>query len=186
MMEPTISTSGLVHQAGTFQTLTEALDYAATGQTGVNFYGSDGELHEPLTYAEIRSKALSLAGKLAFRFPRGSHIGLIAETSSAFLVSFMACQYAGMLPAPMSLPAAFGGREAYKWQISRMAQTAALVAVMTPAEFKELVGEVMTELNIPVFDLSGDDLYRRNITMPKLGCYSRYFVGKKKKLAIHF
>lgn len=158
MKEPTVSSSGLEHKPGTFETLTEALDYAATGQTGVNFYGSDGELYDPLRYADMRARAVSLAGKLAYRFPRGSHIGLIAETSSAFLVSFMACQYAGMIPAPMSLPAAFGGREAYKWQISRMAQTAALAAVMSPAEFSDLVTEVMSGLDIPVFDLSGDDL----------------------------
>ena len=158
MLEPTISASGIKHRAGTFETLTDALDYAATGQTGVNFYGSNGDLYEPLKYADMRERALVLAAKLAAKFPRGAHIGLVAETSPAFLVAFMACQYSGLIPAPMSLPAAFGGRDAYKWQISRMAQTAALAAIMTPQDFMELVSGVMDELNVPVFDLSGDDL----------------------------
>lgn len=164
MVMPTPSVSGIAHQAGTFKTLTDALDYAATGQTGVNFYGSDGSLVAPVTYKELRDHSIVMAGRLAAAFPRGSHIGLIAETSSDFLVAFMACQYAGMLPAPMSLPAAFGGLEAYKWQISRMAETASLRAVMSPAEFKELVRDVMQAQDVAVYDLNGSDLGEQSIT----------------------
>ena len=108
MTSPTLTNSGLEHRPGTFQTLADALDYAALGKTGVNFYNSEMALNASLTYADLRDGARAMAGRLAAQFPRGAHIGLIADTSSDFLVSFMACQYAGMISVPMSLPTAFG------------------------------------------------------------------------------
>ncbi len=155
---PTPLASGLDFRCGTFSTLTEALDYAALGQTGTNFYASDGSLVEAVPYSELRERALKLAGKLSGSFPRHARVGLIAETSSNFLTAFMACQYAGVIPAPMSLPAAFGGREAYEWQISRMAHTADLAAVLTPAELMEIVSSAMSGMGVPVYTLDGSDL----------------------------
>lgn len=49
---------------GEFPTLVEALDYAAEGQTGINFYSGKGELAVALPYALLRSRARSLARKL--------------------------------------------------------------------------------------------------------------------------
>ncbi len=158
MTTPTSSVSGLDHVPGTFRTLWQALDYAAQGQTGVNFYNSETAVYASLTYTELRDRARALAGKLAARFQRGAHIGLIAETSPDFVVSFMACQYAGMIAAPMSLPAAFGRRETYKWQIAKITETAALATVMTSADYRALIEDIVAEQSIPVFDLSGDDL----------------------------
>ena len=40
-----------------FETLHEALDYAARGKTGVNFHSVKGELSYVLTYAELRERA---------------------------------------------------------------------------------------------------------------------------------
>lgn len=158
MTYPTPTDSGLDFRPGQFDTLSAALDYAAKGATGTNFYSSDGSLVEAVSYADLRTRSLALAGRLAASFPRLTRIGLIAETSPDFLVAFMACQYAGIIPAPMSLPAAFGGREAYEWQISRMAHTADLAAVMTPAELMNIVGSAMSGMGIPVHALDGGDL----------------------------
>ena len=158
MATPTTSVSGLTHRPSDFKTLTDALDYAAMGETGVNFYGSNEQLATAMPYREMREKALKLAGKLAATFPRQSHVGLVADTSPEFLVAFMACQYAGIIPAPMSLPAAFGGRDAYKWQIAGMARTAALVAILAPETLFDLLSEIASEQDVPVYDLSGSDL----------------------------
>ncbi|MEM8775525.1 MAG: AMP-binding protein, partial [Pseudomonadota bacterium] len=158
MAEPICSARGLAHIPGTFETLTDALDYAAIGENAVHFHDSGQEDAVSLSYTEMREKALALAEKLAARFERHSHIGLIAESSPDFLVAFMGCQYAGMVPAPMSLPAAFGARETYKWQIARIAETAALSSVMASQHFFDLVKDIVSEQGIPVFDLSGSDL----------------------------
>ena len=52
-------------QEGGFATLTEALDRAAQGPTGLNLYGLRGELIEALPYATLRERARAMAGRLA-------------------------------------------------------------------------------------------------------------------------
>src|SRR3546814_18445443 len=46
---------------------------------------------------------------------------------------FFGCQYAGLVPAPMPLPLAFGGRAAYLRHIRRMIETAGAAAAFAPA-----------------------------------------------------
>ena len=101
---PTLNES-LSHKVGGFATLTDALDYAARGETGYNFYELRGGLACKLPYAEVREKARALASKLAAKFKRGDRIALVAETSPEFAITFFACQYAGLIPAPMPSPA---------------------------------------------------------------------------------
>ena len=86
-----------------FSTLTEALDYAALGETGCNFVNLRGEVYAAVPYSALRRDAMALARRLAARFDRGSRLALVAETSPDFLTTFFACQYAGMIPAPMPL-----------------------------------------------------------------------------------
>ena len=157
-MIATPSASALAHRPATFQSLAEALDYAAQGQTGVNFYDAGPTLTASLTYADLRDQAMALAGRLAHHVPRGGHIGLIAETSPDFVVAFMACQYAGLVAVPMALPAAFGGREAYSWQIAKIIETAGLDMLMSPTGLRAMIDEIVAERGVPHFDLNGSDL----------------------------
>ena len=101
---------------------------------------------------------MAMAGRMAAIFDRGARIGVIAETSPDFVVTFMACQYSGMVPAPLSLPAAFGGRQTYEWQISNMARSAGLSAIFAPLALHEMLGPAAAEHDISLFDLSGNDL----------------------------
>lgn len=154
----TLTASGVDFRPGDFASLCDALDHAATGATGLNFYASDASLADSLTYAGLREAARAMARRLAGSFPHLSRIGLVAETSKEFLTAFMACQYAGLVPATLSLPAAFGGREAYEWQLSRMARTADLAAVLAPDELRDLLTGILVPLDIPVFAMTGADL----------------------------
>lgn len=158
MLKPSATDSGLTQRRGTFPTLAEALDYAATGQSGLNFYAADASLIATITYRDLRARALAMAGRLAAAYPRNARIGLVAETSQDFVTAFMACQYARLIPAPLTLPAAFGGKEAYAWQVSRMAQTADLAVVMAPDELRGLLISAVAPLGIPVLSLAGSDL----------------------------
>ena len=93
-------------RAADFSTLSEALDYAALGQTGCNFYGSRGHLSAVLSYADLREQALSLARKLlSLRLDRGARVAIVAETDPNFHRIFFACQYAGLVPVPVSASA---------------------------------------------------------------------------------
>ena len=70
-------------QAGGFTTLVEALEYAAQGDTGFNFYGGKGQLQDVLTYTQLETKAQSIAGRLlALDLERGARVALIADTES--------------------------------------------------------------------------------------------------------
>ena len=111
VVTPTPTAPERRHRAADFATLTEALDFAATGPTGVNLYSLRGELAVAMPYAQLADEARGLAGRLlAAGFAPGDRIGLIAETNDEFIRSFFACQYAGLIPAPLPLPAPLGGR----------------------------------------------------------------------------
>ena len=113
-----------------FATLTEALDFAANGPTGVNIYGLRGELIAPIPYVDLRARARALATRLlAAGLKPLDRVGLVAETDADFVVAFFACQYARLTPAPLPLPAPLGGREAYVEQITRMLTSAQASAV---------------------------------------------------------
>lgn len=118
---------------GGFTTLTEALDFAAAGPTGVNLYGLRGELVEAIPYAELRRRAIAMAARLlALGLKPHDRVGLVAETDADFVTAFFACQYARLTPAPLPLPTPLGGREAYVEQIGRMLTSAKAAAVFGP------------------------------------------------------
>jgi fatty-acyl-CoA synthase len=117
-----------------FATLTEALDFAATGETGVTLHSLRGEVAEGLSYARLREQAIALAARLlAAGLVAGERVGLVAETDGDFIRAFFACQYAGLIPAPLPLPAPLGGREAYVAQIGRMLRSAEASALLGSA-----------------------------------------------------
>ncbi|MBT8472125.1 MAG: fatty acyl-AMP ligase [Marinicaulis sp.] len=131
----------LEHQAGGFASIPEALDYAARGETGVNFFNLRGEVYASMAYAEVLEKAKLLADKLAGRYERGARIAIIAETSPTFLLTFFACQCAGLVPAPMPMPVNLGGKDGYLRQITQMISGADAAAAIGPAELKEFLME---------------------------------------------
>lgn len=132
-----------------FSTLAEALDYAAQGPTGLNFYSGKGVLTEVLPYAELRRQALILARRLlGSGLKTGDRVGLLAESDGDFARAFFACQYAGLVPAPLPLPAAFGGKEGYISFLRRMIQGADAHAVFGPAVLAEWLADAVKGLDL--------------------------------------
>ncbi|WP_293681191.1 fatty acyl-AMP ligase [uncultured Phenylobacterium sp.] len=132
-MTPTPTAPDRRYHPGGFATLTEALDFAAAGPTGVNLYGLRGELIEAMPYAELRTRARALAARLlASGLKPLDRVGLVAETDADFVTAFFACQYARLIPAPLPLPAPLGGRDAYVEQVGRMLGSAKAAAVFGP------------------------------------------------------
>jgi len=132
-LSATPSTDSLPVRKAAFATLTDALDYAATGARGLNFYSGKGQLIDVLSYRDLRREALVFARRLRTAgFMPGERIALIAETSSAFVRAFFGCAYAGIAPVPMPLPMAFGGREDYVHHIHGMLQAARVSGVFGP------------------------------------------------------
>lgn len=124
-----------------FATICDALDYAARGETGYTFYNLRGEAASTLPYREARERAVALAAKLAGRFQRGDRLAIIAETSPDFIITFFACQYAGLIPAPMPMPVNLGGKDGYINQIRQMISGAKAAAAIGPETLREFLEE---------------------------------------------
>jgi fatty-acyl-CoA synthase len=123
----------LPRRFGDFPTLPDALDYAADGETGLNFYNGKGELAAALPYRALRLQALSLARRLLRAgLNRGDRVAIVAETHPDVVAAFCACQYAGLIPALLPLPPAFGGKDAYIEHIRRLAGAARASALFVP------------------------------------------------------
>ena len=145
---PTPTVNGaLPLKCGGFHSVCEALDYAAGGETGYNFYNLRGEVTASLPYKVLKERALDIAGRLAARFERGSRIAIVAETSPEFISVFFACQYAGLAPAPMPMPVNLGGKDGYIQQIKGMIIGADAAAAIGPASLREFLGEAAA--NVP-------------------------------------
>jgi len=130
---PTPTSTGQARRLGDFTTFTEALDYAAEGNTGFNIYSGRGQLLEALPYERLRTEAQEVARRLiGLGLKRGDRVALIAESDGDFARIFFGCQYAGLVPAPLPLPAAFGGKDGYIATIRGMIQSSGAAAVVVP------------------------------------------------------
>ncbi len=149
--EPTPTASGIAQRAGDFASLTEALDYAADGASGLNFYSVRGEVTEALGYGELRRDALALARRLlGLGLQPGERVAMVAETSPDFVAAFFACQYAGLTPAPLPLPLAFGGRETYVGHVRRLVAAARATALLAPPTLIGWLSPLAEETGLPV------------------------------------
>jgi fatty-acyl-CoA synthase len=129
---PTTS-PGLALRRGDFDTLWEALDYAAKGLCGYNFFSAKGDLQRVLTYRELRELARDFGQALvALGLERGDRVILVADTDADFAIAFMGCQYAGVLPVPVAIPTSLGGKEAYIAQLRHQIEGCGAAAAMAP------------------------------------------------------
>ena len=149
LSEPTPTDPGIRTRLADFTSIADALDYAARGAAGLNIYSGRGELREVLPYALLREQAVTLARRLlALGLRPGERIGLLAESDGDFARTFYACQYAGLVPAPLPLPVAFGGKEGYIAFLRRMIQSADAHAVFCPEILKDWLNEAVAGIGL--------------------------------------
>ena len=131
---------GIPGPEGEFKGLADALDFAARGRTGYNFYGGSGELEAVLPYAQLRQQAIETARRLVhLGLPRHARVAIIADTAPLFHHFFFACQYAGLIPVPMPAALQMGGGDAYVGQIRRMMESCGASAAVAPDSFLDLL-----------------------------------------------
>jgi fatty-acyl-CoA synthase len=133
ILNPTPTAADRTIRKGDFPTIAEALDYAADQPTGINIHSLRGELVEVLPYSRLRDQARELAGRLlALGLSPGDRVAIAADSDGDFLRAFFACQYAGLAPAPVPLPAPFGGKDVYVEHVRRMILSARARAAFAP------------------------------------------------------
>lgn len=153
MAPPPLPTrSNLPQRLGDFANLAEALEYAAGGETGLSFHDGRGEVTCALAYRQLREEALDLAGRLLHAgLQRGERVAIVAETHPEVVAAFLACQHAGLVPALLPVPAAFGGREGYIDHIRRLALAARASALFVPESLKPWLAPVAQEMGLKAF-----------------------------------
>jgi fatty-acyl-CoA synthase len=132
-----------------FSNLAEALDYAAAGVTGCNFYNGRGAIDTVLPYEQLREEALGLAHRLlGLGVERGARVALAAETDPDFLRFFFACQYAGLVPVPLPVPITLGSHKAYVSQLKTMLASCRPSIAAAPGSIVPLLNEAADGLEL--------------------------------------
>ncbi|MEM8918215.1 MAG: fatty acyl-AMP ligase [Pseudomonadota bacterium] len=135
-----------------FETLGDALDYAAKGRKGFNFHDARATLVKVYPFSELREDALAAAHRLmAFGVKPGDRVALIADTEPQFCALFFGAVYAGALPVPLPLPTSFGGKESYVDQIGVQLDSCDPCILLFPDEITELASAAGASRDIPVF-----------------------------------
>ncbi len=154
------STPYKVEPQSKYASLAAALDAAADGQTGYNFYNAKGELEHQLPYSVLREEAMVLARKLAsLELPRGARMAIVADTHPLFHRYFFACQYAGLIPVPVPAALQLGGSEAYIRQLRLLLQSCTASVAVAPPSFVDFLHEAGAGLDLAV--CGGSELFER-------------------------
>ena len=146
---PTPTEHHLERRYADFATLSEALDYAAKGDTGCNFYTGTGELSAVLPYSRLRDDAHAIAYRLrGLGLKRGDRVALVAETNPNFQRFFFACQYAGLVPVPVPPPLQLGGGNEYIGHLRRLLFDSQARVCVGPSVFGAFLAEASEGLHL--------------------------------------
>lgn len=148
IMAETITYNNQPQLLADFNSLIEALEYAATGRTGYNFYNAKGELLKALPYTNLAEEARLLARKLfATGANRGDRVALIADTTPEFVTLFYACRYAGLVPFALPIPVNLGSHDIYVRQLQGMLTTSHATLALAGKHYIGFLEEAAQENN---------------------------------------
>ena len=149
----TPSVDALPRRFADFDTLGEALDYAAKGERGLNFHDARGNLARPYPFAELRGDAMDAAHRLISAGVKPEdRVALVAETSAEFAALFFGVVYAGAWPVPLPLPTSFGGRDSYIEQLRVQLSSCDPTMLIFPPELGEMAGAAAKAVNTQGID----------------------------------
>ncbi|HUG44961.1 MAG TPA: fatty acyl-AMP ligase [Sphingomicrobium sp.] len=136
-----------------FETLTQALDYAALGKKGLNFHDARGTLVSAYPFSSLREDSLANARRfLALGIRPGDRIAIIAETGAEFAAAFFGSIYAGAWPVPLPLPTSFGGRQGYVEQLKVQLKSCDPALFLAPGDLADMAGEAAGKLAVRDWD----------------------------------
>jgi fatty-acyl-CoA synthase len=155
-LEPTPTVDALPRRFADFETLIDALDYAASGQRGLNFHDARGQLSQVYPFSSLRTDALANACRLIEHgIQPGDRIALVAETGRDFAAMFFGAVYAGAWPVPLPLPTSFGGKDSYIDQLAVQLGSSDPKMLFYPIELAEMAGAAAAQRKVEGLDYEG-------------------------------
>ncbi|SHM00953.1 fatty-acyl-CoA synthase [Nitrosospira sp. Nsp11] len=125
-----------------FETLSAALEYAAGGVAGFNFYDAKGNLRSILPYRALRQNAQISARRLmGMGLTSGNRVAIIADTTPEFVELFFACRYAGLVPFAMPVPVNLGSHAVYVQQLRGMLDAGQASAAIANVDYINFLSE---------------------------------------------
>ncbi len=141
-VDPTPTNNSQAQRIADFDTLTAALEYAAGGTTGYNFYDAKGNLRSTLPYRVLRQNArVSARRLLGLGLASGDRIAIVADTTPEFVELFFACRYAGLIPFAMPVPVNLGSHAVYVQQLHGLLEGSQASAALANADYINFLGE---------------------------------------------
>jgi len=163
-LQPTPTVDNLPKRYSDFDTLGDALDYAAKGEKGFNFHDARAVLTRVYPFRELQSDAREMAYRLIeVGIKPGDRVALIADTEPKFCALFFGAVYAGAWPVPLPLPTSFGGKESYVEQIGVQLDSSDPAFLVYPDELSDMAGAAGDSRNIPHF---GWDAFAEKTAVP--------------------
>ena len=142
VIKPTPTKNSQIQRLADFDTLTEALDFAASGTTGYNFYDAKGSLRSVLSYSVLREKArVSARRLLGLGLTSGERVAIVADTTPEFVELFFACRYAGLVPFAMPVPVNLGSHAVYVQQLRGILEGSQASAALANEDYINFLGE---------------------------------------------
>ncbi|SCY76053.1 fatty-acyl-CoA synthase [Nitrosospira sp. Nl5] len=133
---PTPTYNTQAQRLADFETLTAALEYAAVGNAGYNFYDAKGNLRSVLSYQALRQNARISAERLSgLGLAYGDRVAVIADTTPEFVELFFACRYAGLIPFAMPVPVNLGSHAIYVQQLRGMLEGGQASAALANVDY---------------------------------------------------
>lgn len=126
--------------------MVECLRYLAQvrpNDTGLVTVKADGDSH--FSYQQLETKILALAAVLQQQFVVGDRALILHENDEHYVVSFLACLYAGVIAVPVFPPEAM--REKHLSRLLMIADDAKPVCLLTTSHFLSLFSDNQLMLN---------------------------------------
>ncbi|MFB3080686.1 MAG: fatty acyl-AMP ligase [Nitrosomonadaceae bacterium] len=141
-VDPTPTYNSQAQRLADFDTLTAALEYAASGTTGYNFYDAKGNLRSTLPYRVLRQNARASARRLlGLGLASGDRIAIVADTTPEFVELFFACRYAGLIPFAMPVPVNLGSHAVYVQQLRGILESSQASVALANVDYINFLGE---------------------------------------------
>lgn len=110
----------------------------------MNYYDRRCHLTAVVDYRMLKRRAVAAAKRLlGLGLRKGDRVALIADTAPYFAEVFFACQYAGLIPVPLSIPIGVGHHHLYVEKLRELLASCAPSAVFGGEEWLPFVYEAI-------------------------------------------